>query len=335
MRARGAASVLLGLALALAGRAAAAPLSRQGEPQVQTVPVEPGTVLRITNPRGAIRIEGWSRPQVEIRARRSGRSGEPVAEVSRSAGRIEIRPAGSAAGVALELRVPATMALERVASTSNSLSVSGMRSDATLATSSGSIRLDSVDGNVRATSSSGAIEAADVSGNVTLTSTTGRVAVERARGVLVARSVSSSVTVRGADAVTASSTSASVSITGARGKVTATSTSGSVRLEDITSADVEGRAVSSSVSYSGSIERGGRYELESFSGSVEISLPAANCGFTLVAKTFSGAIDTDFEIQLKQLDGRINTRRIEGVHGGGCARIAATSFSGSMVLRRR
>jgi len=339
----------------------------------QSYELSSGAALRISNPRGNIRISGWDQPRAEVRAvrRSAARGGVPSVEVRHTRSLLELRTPdgdGRAEELDYDVRIPADSSVEQASSTSGSIVISGLRGKASASSTSGDVEASGVAGGVSAVSTSGrvrvsdtgpatvrttsgaihvaraaqadvestsgSISAVDVSGRTVLSAMSGSLTVEKALGPVLARSVSGGVRVTGGTGtISASSTSSGVTVVGARGRIEARTTSGSVRIEGATSAEVDARSTSGSVYYRGSLESGGRYELETLSGGVTLVLPAANCGFDLVAKTFSGAIETDFDIRVTRIEGKGATRRLEGVHGRGCARVRATSFSGSVLLR--
>jgi len=108
--------------------------------------------------------------------------------------------------------------------------------------------------------------------------------------------------------------------------------SGDIELRDVSEAQtVSAKSVSGGITYSGKIKAGGRYELKAHSGDVRMTIPADST-FDFEANTFSGSIDSDFEIQVV---GKISPREIHGTVGKGGATIKLKSFSGSIDLKKR
>jgi DUF4097 and DUF4098 domain-containing protein YvlB len=189
---------------------------------------------------------------------------------------------------------------------------------------------------------------------VELQSVSGDVTLSAVQGEALVRSVSGSVAVRDVGSLSsAKSVSGGVSVRGARsaGETEIASVSGDVSVEDIEARELSVESVSgdvvidgascergnlSSVSgdlrYTGRIAKGGRYELESHSGDVVLTLAEA-VGFELEASTFSGDIESDFPLQVRSRDER--GRKLEGVFGDGSAFIEASTFSGDIRLRER
>jgi DUF4097 and DUF4098 domain-containing protein YvlB len=108
--------------------------------------------------------------------------------------------------------------------------------------------------------------------------------------------------------------------------------SGDVVATDVTADGVELRSMSGSVEYSGPLTRSGRYDLQAHSGDVRLVI-TGNVGFDLRAETFSGRIQSDAGIDLKN---STNTRRsLRGTVGDGSAVVVATTFSGNVIVSRR
>jgi hypothetical protein len=117
-----------------------------------------------------------------------------------------------------------------------------------------------------------------------------------------------------------------------RGSVEAEAVSGDIDLKDVSEAQtVSAKNVSGNITYTGMIKAGGRYELKAHSGDVRMTIPA-DSAFDFEANTFSGDIDSDFEIQVV---GKISPREIHGTVGRGGATIKLKSFSGSIDLKKR
>jgi hypothetical protein len=219
-------------------------------------------------------------------------------------------------------------------STSGQIRAIEVKDNATARSTSGSVRLERIGGRVLAGAISGSVTVNDVSGDVGAESTSNSVVVENVRGRVTAGSISGRVVVRNVeDGVRASCVSGSIEITNAKGRIEASGTSGSITLQEINSNDVLAGSHSGGVRFQGKLGSGGRYEFTSFSGEVLLLLPA-DSSFSLIAKTSSGGIETDFPIQL-EFGIQRPPRRLQGRHGSGGAQITATSFSGSIRLKKQ
>ncbi len=108
--------------------------------------------------------------------------------------------------------------------------------------------------------------------------------------------------------------------------------SGDIELLDVSEAlSVDVKTVSGNVIYIGSIKAGGRYELKTHSGDVRMTIPAGSA-FDFEANTFSGDIDSDFEITVV---GKISPKEIRGTVGKGGATVALKTFSGNVDLKKK
>ena len=126
--------------------------------------------------------------------------------------------------------------------------------------------------------------------------------------------------------------SGNIDISKIKGSIEADAVSGDIELLDVSEAQaVDVKTVSGNVTYIGSIKAGGRYELKTHSGDVRMTLPAGSA-FDLEANTFSGDIDSDFEITVV---GKISPKEIRGTVGKGGATITLKSFSGNVDLKKK
>jgi DUF4097 and DUF4098 domain-containing protein YvlB len=121
------------------------------------------------------------------------------------------------------------------------------------------------------------------------------------------------------------------------GRVNVDSADGSITLTNV-QGDVEANASNSIVRWTGAIRGDGRYHLKTMSGAVEMAVRDKPPGFTAALSSYSGTIENDFQLQLKQsveqhLEGEIN-RRIVGRLGNGQAQITLDSFDGKVKLSR-
>ena len=82
------------------------------------------------------------------------------------------------------------------------------------------------------------------------------------------------------------------------------------------------------------VQQNGRYEFHSHSGSIRLEIPG-NAGARFSVETFSGSLDSDFDITLQPGDrGTRRPRRFEFTIGNGGARVTAETFSGDITLGR-
>jgi DUF4097 and DUF4098 domain-containing protein YvlB len=197
------------------------------------------------------------------------------------------------------------------------------------------LEVKSVSGTVKVTSVDGLVRAESVSGNVT-TSSTPRLEA--------ARSVSGDIdlTNAGADAdLTAGSVSGSVRAKGLKARSLELGTvSGDVVLNDVACERLGVKSVSGDVEFSGTLARNGRYDVNSHSGTIRLTL-AGTTGFEISADTFSGSIRSELPLTVggtgaRTDRGRIGPgRAIRGTFGDGSAALTLRTFSGDIIIARR
>jgi DUF4097 and DUF4098 domain-containing protein YvlB len=159
--------------------------------------------------------------------------------------------------------------------------------------------------------------------DLNIRSVSGEVRIEKVQGEVRAESVSGSVTVADVGKLQlAKSVSGEVTVSGAGGGTKC------------------GRAhvktISGGIEYGGSFTGGGRYEFSSHSGDVRL-IVGTGAGFELVAKTFSGGLQTDVPMTGLSDGGgpsSMPNRRIRGTVGDGSAYVDVKTFSGSVIVTR-
>jgi DUF4097 and DUF4098 domain-containing protein YvlB len=190
------------------------------------------------------------------------------------------------------------------------------------------VSASSVSGDVSVRGVRGEIEASAVSGDVVVDGAVRRASVSTVSGELRARAIEGDVR--------ANTVSGDLSVEDVAGEVDAHSVSGEIDIRRARSGRVRTESVSGETTYEGTIDRDGRYDFNTHSGSVRLLLPA-NAAATLSLQTFSGSIDSDFQMTMgptsDQGRGR-SRRRMEFTINGGGARITAETFSGSVTIER-
>ena len=204
-----------------------------------------------------------------------------------------------------------------------------------------SVELKSISGSVKATGVRGAVRAESVSGDVVTSDTP---------NVETAKTISGDVTI---DGIT---TEGNLSIGSVSGTVRARnvkargldlgSVSGDVTLTDVACDRLSAKSVSGGFEYTGSLARGGVYDVNVHSGTVRFVL-ANPAGFELTANTFSGSIRSDLPLTVggsssssasSDRDGRrrgVSSRSLRGTFGDGSATLTLRTFSGDIVIARR
>ena len=111
--------------------------------------------------------------------------------------------------------------------------------------------------------------------------------------------------------------------------------SGDIDMRNVLARYVRAKSTSGDVTFEGTIDSTGRYELGSHSGSVYLVIPQGT-GALLTVSTYTGSIDSDFPITLKPGEHGIGTsKRFTFEIGKGDARISAESFSGDITIRTK
>lgn len=249
--------------------------------------------------RGEIIVSSWSRDQVRVRA---------------TSERSALRFDATLANLSLGLRSGST----RSGDTRFEVTVPvGVR-----------IRANASSGDIRIVGSKGEVEARTQSGDIVVEDV-GRTEINAFSGDVDASAIAGDLRI--------STLSGDVRIRQVTGDVEVKTVSGEIGLRDARSKYVRLGSTSGDIMFDGTIDPAGRYELQTHSGEVDLTLPAS-VGATLVASTYSGGIESDFPMILQP-----------GPHGGssshgksftftlgrGGARITAESFSGDITIRSR
>ena len=298
------------------------PAREEGEQHLtRNVAADADVVVSLYLEGGSVVVRGWDKKEVRARAgeverlelRRTGAGHE-----TKGARRVEVlvsnseddaeMPAGGHGGTGnIELDVPrgATVNLKL------------RRGDVEISDVA-EARIDSGNGDIDARRISRAAELSCLSGSIYLRDSSGRIRLNAMSGDVEA------VNVRAADE---------------REELIATSTSGDVRLEAVAHTRVEGRTVSGSVRFTGSIVEGGSYSLKTTSGDVTLAVPA-DSSFNVKALVVSGGeIITDFQVTAaegaKKPIAKLGKGLLSGRIGAGGAEVSLSSFSGTVYLRKR
>ncbi|HET7695935.1 MAG TPA: DUF4097 family beta strand repeat-containing protein [Vicinamibacterales bacterium] len=187
---------------------------------------------------------------------------------------------------------------------------------------------------------SGNVKIADIKGDVSANTVSGDVRISGAARISAAKSISGTVEITDAQtdgALESGSVSGDVILRRVTARrVEASTVSGSIKLEELQCDRVDASSTSGSVVFAGALARGGRYELNSFSGEIRLML-SGNTGFEIDANSFSGNIvHTDLQITIRGGgEGNRRRRELSGTFGDGSAMLDLTTFSGSIVLSRR
>jgi len=185
---------------------------------------------------------------------------------------------------------------------------------------------------LKANNVSGDITAEAVGGAVTLKSVSGDVLMTKAGSGAECNSVSGDITVGEiVGSAFLKSVSGDVKARSIQGSVEAESVSGDIELREVSEAStVRVKALSGEVLFRGRLSKSGNYNLKSHSGDVTLYLPA-DSAFDFEAETFSGGIESDFEIKVM---GKVSPKELSGSVNGGGAVLKVSSFSGDIKLKK-
>jgi DUF4097 and DUF4098 domain-containing protein YvlB len=170
----------------------------------------------------------------------------------------------------------------------------------------GALIAKTVSGNVEARKATAGVECDAVSGDLKLFDIVGDVNFKTVSGGVVAERI--------------------------KGSIEGETVSGDIELREVSDAAVvKAKVLSGNLTYEGKINPQGRYTLNSHSGDVTMILPA-DSGFEFEASSFSGDIDSDFQIEVS---GKVKAKEIHGVVNKGGALIKLSAFSGDIKLKKR
>ena len=204
---------------------------------------------------------------------------------------------------------------------------------------SASVDLHSVSGSVKVTGVHGSLRAETVSGDVTISD---------APRLEAAKTVSGNVSLLNVTAdgdLSAGSVSGNVRAKGIKARgLDLGSVSGDINVSEVTCERLGVKSVSGSVEYAGGIAKGGRYEINSHSGTIRLLL-ANPGGFELNANSFSGSIRSELPLTINgdsaRRNGDVRNRRDGGNHsmratfGDGSATLVVRTFSGDVIIAKR
>ncbi|HXT18896.1 MAG TPA: DUF4097 family beta strand repeat-containing protein [Gemmatimonadaceae bacterium] len=185
--------------------------------------------------------------------------------------------------------------------------------------------LRSQSGDISVRGTRGEIEAYAQSGDVLVEDAT-RLAVNTLSGGISAGAINGDVSIQ--------STSGDVKLSDVRGDVDVQTVSGDVDMRGVTAKVVRAKTTSGDVTYDGTIDKAGRYDLSTNSGDVGLHIPR-DASAQLTVSTWNGEIQSDFPITLRPGEhgiGSSNSKRLTFEINGGGARISAETFSGDVTV---
>jgi len=245
--------------------------------------------------RGEVVIRTWERNEIRIIADHS-QSARVDVSVSPSAVRVRLRyGAGGLSDVDLELTLPRSMSLE----------INGTFLDSDIRGVEGDVSVQTVQGDIYVSGGRGRISLHSVQGDVESRGASGRIDLNSSNGDIV--------------------------IVDADGEITVQTLNGEIEMDGIRSSSVDATTVNGEVDYRGTIENNGVYSFTTHNGDITLII-APDVSATFTVSTFSGEFDTGFPITLTETSS--GGKRLEFTLGGGSARIALSSFGGTIQLVR-
>lgn len=311
-------AALLGAAFILAFVAAPALAEQKFEERFEkTEALAVNGKLYLSNVSGQIEIATWKNAQVKIEALKTSKASS-LDKAKENAALVTIEVTKEGDLVRVETKYP-----KRRGGFWGGDSISVSVDYKVWVPDEAAVELHSVSGDVRVAALGGKAKIGCVSGNVDLLGAAGA-EVDLVSGELTVENIAGDAYLK--------TVSGNIEATRIKGSVEVEAVSGDIDLQDVSEAQtVDAKSVSGNIVYVGRIKAGGRYELKAHSGDVRMTLPA-DSAFDFEANTFSGDIDSDFEIQVV---GKISPREIYGTVGNGGATVIVKSFSGNIDLRKR
>ena len=341
---------------------AAATASGQTEELVRTIPMAPGGQFTLSNISGDITVAGNDDAVLTLRATKRlvdpGAVSDNVARDALDRVEIEIRDRGGR--VAVEAEYPRRGLSGRLADLFRGGRMAVAVDYAVTVPPGVAVAIESVSGSVTVEGVDGETSIETISGDVRLSSLPRLAEVEMVSGDLLMTDVGHD------DEISAEAVSGRITVDGARApRVDVEAVSANVVLTRVEARRVDVATVSGPVSFDGSLDPEGRYELESHSGSIRVTVPPGT-GFDLEAESFSGSLSSNAAITMRLREGtavsadsialdvddtdpdnptleaaapliqwgmnRNGTRELEGTVGGGGARLELSTFSGDMTI---
>jgi len=309
--------------------------------------LERGGKVSISNRAGKITVTGWDRDRIEARATDEEDSmqipvvanpdqapGNVWLTVGRSVvrnkeGNREYRRSVHEADMVV--MVPRYASLEIVESLHADITVSDVQGAVFIDQGNGDVDVKRV-GPLRINKQNGDISVSAVDGACQIRSLNGDVFVSNVKGLADVGTTGGDMNIQnsGGDVLRNSATG-SRDLRCVKGRADANTASGSISLVGV-GGDVNANTASGEVLFRGRIQAGGRYRLKTISGEVEMSIQPDPPGFTVTMSTYTGELETDFQLKVEGQSQSRPNRRVIGRYGDGQAQLMLDSFSGSVRI---
>jgi DUF4097 and DUF4098 domain-containing protein YvlB len=256
--------------------------------------------------------------------------------------KVHAREANDAKQQLEAVTIEATERAGRVEITTNYLRKQNTRVDVFYTVqvpASASVSLHSISGSLELTGVKGEARLETVSGNITTSNSVKLAKVKSVSGDV-------SVTEGGsADVLSLGTVSGNLSANRLKARTLEAQTiSGDLTLVDTSCDRLQAKSVSGDMRFGGPLAKGGRYEFNTHSGDVRLSL-AGSTGFELTANSFSGELRSDVPLSGRQGDAvptgdddddghhpGMRASELRGTYGDGSALVVVQTFSGDLVV---
>lgn len=279
---------------------AALALAGTGERVEQRRPAAPDGLVEIENAAGSIHVVGWDKSEVEV----TGTLGLRAEGLDVSGGphriAIEVQTGGNPHSVQsdLEIKVPKGSRL-KIDSFAAGIAVEGV---------DGLIEAETVNSGIKIAAGSKQVRAESVNGGVEVACPCRRVEASSVNGL--------------------------VTIRGASGAVEASTVNGRLLVEGGRFERAQLESVNGGVSFVGDLDSGATLDVETVSGSVELSLPAGVAADFSIS-SFSGSIANEFGQEARRTSRYTSEKELEFSTASGGATVTIHTLSGAIVLRKR
>lgn len=311
-------AILAGLFLLMGVYAAEATAKETYEEKFEkTVSLAKDGKVTLGNITGSIDVKSWNKGEVKIDATKISRA-STLADAKENANLVEIVVEKEGNNLRIKTEYPDEGKIMR----RRSLNVSVKYS--LVVPAKASVKIDSVTGSVDLEKIGGTLKVNIVTGGIVVKKADKGVDCETVTGKIELQNITGDVFM---ETVTGRITASQI-----KGSIKATVVTGAIELSEVSEASVvDANTVTGSVIYDGKINPNGRYTLNTHSGRIEMTLPA-DSGFDLEAETFSGRIESDFDIKIS---GKISKKRISGVVNKGGPLVKLSTFSGNVYLKKK
>lgn len=308
-------SVILVLILFVMGFTPAEPAAKEKykEEFEKTVSLVMDGKVSVRNISGDVEVKTWDRPEVKIMALKTS-SADTLEKAKENAVKVKIEIIEEGNLLRIEADYPKTsirglnvsIDFDLFIPDQAAIKIKSVSGDVTLENMGGAVKTEVVSGDIEVMKASKGVDCQSVSGDLELQGIAGDAYLKTVSGDITLEQL--------------------------MGSLEAESVSGDIEMTGVSGAKfIKAKILSGSITYQGSIEAASKYEMKSHSGDIEMYLPGSSA-FDIEAETFSGDIETDFEISVS---GKFSKKRITGTVNGGGAVVILSTFSGDISLEKR